>query len=198
VFDTSQAGSQNQCTNWAPTSIRVRHPARRARFPFDLATDCRSKAAMQRLTALQAGLVLLLSVCSCPALAKRNVLQEAISNSNGCLNDIPKCEQYACVTRNIKGVARWACQRCQGSYQAVVDDSGQDNIIQCGKSYTWTCRDTLASSCQQFCLQFHPPRYCATVHCRLQLWFRGSKAGACPYPIDMYESLSPRLQACTA
>jgi hypothetical protein len=88
---------------------------------------------MQRLTALQAGLLLLLSFCSCPVFAHRSLLQDAISNSNGCLNDIPKCEPYACVTRNIKGVARWACQRCQGGYSAVVDDSGQDNIIQCGK-----------------------------------------------------------------
>jgi hypothetical protein len=31
------------------------------------------------------------------------------------------------------GVARWACLRCQGNYEPVVDGSGQDNIIQCGE-----------------------------------------------------------------
>lgn len=132
---------------------------------------------MQRLTALQAGLVLLLSVCSCPAFAHRNVLQDAISNSNGCLNDIPKCEQYACVTRNIKGVARWACQRCQGGYQAVVDDSGQDNIIQCGKRQLCAGFDRSIAATSTVLsgvpTPVPPPRYYATVHCRLHLGVPG-------------------------
>lgn len=60
--------------------------------------------------------------------------QDALSNSNGCLDTIPKCEAGACATRNVKGVARWVCLRCLSNYEAVVDDSGQDNIIQCGEA----------------------------------------------------------------
>jgi hypothetical protein len=58
---------------------------------------------------------------------------DALSNSNGCLGNIPKCEAGACATRNIMGVARWTCLRCRGNYDPVVDSSGQDNIIQCGE-----------------------------------------------------------------
>jgi hypothetical protein len=57
----------------------------------------------------------------------------SLSNSNGCLGTIPRCEANACVTRSIKGVASWACLRCLGTYEAVIDSSGQDNIIQCGE-----------------------------------------------------------------
>jgi hypothetical protein len=59
--------------------------------------------------------------------------QDALSNSNGCLGTIPKCEQGACATRNIMGVARWVCLRCLANYEPVVDASGQDNILQCGE-----------------------------------------------------------------
>lgn len=31
------------------------------------------------------------------------------------------------------GVARWVCLRCLGNYEAVIDASGQDNIVQCGE-----------------------------------------------------------------
>lgn len=62
--------------------------------------------------------------------------QDALSNSNGCLATIPKCEAGACASRNVKGVARWVCLRCMANYDPVTDDSGQDNIIQCGE-----CRD---------------------------------------------------------
>jgi hypothetical protein len=65
----------------------------------------------------------------------RTCLQDALSNSNGCLATIPKCEAGACATRNIMGVARWACLRCSGNYEPVVDASGQDNIIQCGEPH---------------------------------------------------------------
>lgn len=65
--------------------------------------------------------------------AGRNLLQDALSNSNGCLSKIPKCEPGACATRNIQGVAHWVCLRCLSNYDPVVDSSGQDNIIQCGE-----------------------------------------------------------------
>lgn len=70
---------------------------------------------------------------SIDATQQRSLLQDALSNSNGCLGDISKCEPGACATRNIKGTAAWVCLRCRGTYEPVVDDSGQDNIIQCGK-----------------------------------------------------------------
>jgi len=60
-------------------------------------------------------------------------LQDAISNSNGCLSTIQKCEPGACATRNVMGTARWVCLRCLANYEPVVDASGQDNIIQCGE-----------------------------------------------------------------
>jgi hypothetical protein len=66
-------------------------------------------------------------------LSGRALLQEALSNSNGCLGTIPRCEQNACVTRNIQGGGAWACLRCLGTYNPVTDSSGQDNIIQCGE-----------------------------------------------------------------
>jgi hypothetical protein len=62
----------------------------------------------------------------------------ALSNSDGCLPSIPKCEPGACVTRDIMGVARWACLRCQGNFEPVVDGSGQDNIIECGECHCHT------------------------------------------------------------
>jgi hypothetical protein len=63
----------------------------------------------------------------------RQLAQDALSNSNGCLGTIPKCEQGACATRNVMGVARWVCLRCLANYEPVVDASGQDNILQCGE-----------------------------------------------------------------
>jgi len=63
----------------------------------------------------------------------RQLAQDALSNSNGCLATIPKCEQGACATRNVMGVARWVCLRCLANYEPVVDASGQDNILQCGE-----------------------------------------------------------------
>lgn len=87
-----------------------------------------------------APLVLLLAVLcfssSVPAAqAGRRSLQQsdALSNSNGCLATIPKCEQGACATRNIMGVAKWVCLRCLANYQPVVTSDGQDNIVQCGE-----------------------------------------------------------------
>lgn len=75
----------------------------------------------------------LLLVSFQPAAAQRALLQsDALSNSNGCLETIPKCEAGACATRNIQGQARWVCLRCMSNYEPVVDASGQDNIIQCG------------------------------------------------------------------
>jgi hypothetical protein len=65
--------------------------------------------------------------------ASRQLAQDALSNSNGCLNTIPKCEAGACATRNIMGVARWVCLRCRGGYEPVVTADGQDNIVQCGE-----------------------------------------------------------------
>jgi hypothetical protein len=78
----------------------------------------------------------LMAVLACSALvfsadAARSLQQEALSNSNGCLDTIPKCETGACATRNVMGVARWVCLRCQGTYAPVVTADGQDNIIQC-------------------------------------------------------------------
>jgi hypothetical protein len=66
-------------------------------------------------------------------LAGRSVLDDALSNSNGCLDTIPKCETGACATRDVMGVARWVCLRCLTNYEPVVTGDGQDNIIQCGK-----------------------------------------------------------------
>ena len=63
----------------------------------------------------------------------RQLAQDALSNSNGCLATIPKCEPGACATRNVMGVARWVCLRCLSNYDPVVDASGQDNILQCGE-----------------------------------------------------------------
>jgi hypothetical protein len=65
--------------------------------------------------------------------ASRQLAQDALSNSNGCLDTIPKCEPGACATRNIMGVARWVCLRCRGGYEPVVTADGQDNIVQCGE-----------------------------------------------------------------
>lgn len=85
------------------------------------------------LTASLLVLVLLISM-SLPAEAKRTIKQsDALSNSNGCLGLIPKCEQGACATRNIMGTARWVCLRCLANYEPVVDSSRQDNIVQCGE-----------------------------------------------------------------
>jgi len=67
---------------------------------------------------------------SCSA---RQLTQDALSNSNGCLATIPKCEPGACATRNVMGVARWVCLRCMANYEPVIDASGQDNILQCGE-----------------------------------------------------------------
>jgi len=64
---------------------------------------------------------------------QRALLQDALGNSNGCLGTIPKCEPGACATRDVMGKARWVCLRCLANYEPVVDGSGQDNIIQCGK-----------------------------------------------------------------
>lgn len=72
------------------------------------------------------------SVCNSTSVACLH-LQDAISNSNGCLSTIQKCEPGACATRNVKGTARWVCLRCLANYDPVVDDSGQDNILQCGR-----------------------------------------------------------------
>jgi hypothetical protein len=59
---------------------------------------------------------------------------DALSNSDGCLASIPKCEPGTCATRNVLGVARWVCLRCLANYEAVVTTDGQDNIVQCGES----------------------------------------------------------------
>lgn len=78
--------------------------------------------------------LLLVLVFASPVSAKRTLFQsDALSNSNGCLATIPKCERGACATRNIMGTARWVCLRCWANYEPVVDGSGQDNIIQCGE-----------------------------------------------------------------
>lgn len=77
---------------------------------------------------------LLATVALCATADARQLAQDALSNSNGCLDTIPKCEQGACATRNIMGVARWVCLRCLANYEPVVDASGQDNILQCGES----------------------------------------------------------------
>jgi hypothetical protein len=80
-------------------------------------------------------LLAVLLLTSLPSVhAKRALRQsDAFSNSNGCFDGIPKCELGACATRNIMGTASWVCLRCRGNYEPVVDSSGQDNIIQCGK-----------------------------------------------------------------
>jgi hypothetical protein len=78
--------------------------------------------------------VALLATCVLFTADARQLTQDALSNSNGCLPTIPKCESGACATRNIMGNAKWVCLRCQGGYEPVVDASGQDNIIQCGES----------------------------------------------------------------
>lgn len=83
-------------------------------------------------------LTLLLLASAQPVLAKRSLFNDGLSNSNGCLDVIPKCERGACATRNIMGTGRWVCLRCMANYEPVVDKSGQDNIIQCGKSRVQT------------------------------------------------------------
>lgn len=69
--------------------------------------------------------------------ARQLAQQDALSNSNGCLATIAKCEEGACATRNVMGVARWVCLRCLANYEPVVDASGQDNILQCGELRCW-------------------------------------------------------------
>jgi len=59
-------------------------------------------------------LILLLSASQQSIAARRPLQQDALSNSNGCLDTIPKCERGACATRNIMGVARWVCLRWVG------------------------------------------------------------------------------------
>lgn len=88
-----------------------------------------------------AALLTLLVLLSGSVSAKRAMLQsdEALSNSNGCLDTIPKCEPGACATRNIMGTARWVCLRCLANYAPVVDSSGQDNIVQCGEAWEGMC-----------------------------------------------------------
>jgi hypothetical protein len=99
-------------------------------------------------------LLLLLTVQAAAAGSMRSLQQqEALSNSNGCLDTIPKCEPGACVTKNIMGVARWACLRCLANYAPVVDASGQDNIIQCGESTAAAAAATPALSPAQY--QWH-------------------------------------------
>jgi hypothetical protein len=88
-------------------------------------------------------LVALLAVLAFSAADARQLAQDALSNSNGCLATIPKCEQGACATRNIMGVARWVCLRCLANYEPVVDGSGQDNIVQCGEFF----QDCHGSTC---------------------------------------------------
>jgi len=78
-------------------------------------------------------LTLLLLASTQPVLSQRALLSDALSNSNGCLDVIPKCERGGCATRNIMGTSRWTCLRCMANYEPVVDKSGQDNIVQCGK-----------------------------------------------------------------
>jgi hypothetical protein len=78
-------------------------------------------------------IVALVATTLCFTTEARKLTQDALSNSNGCLPTIPKCEQGACATRNIMGVAKWVCLRCLGGYETVIDASGQDNIIQCGE-----------------------------------------------------------------
>lgn len=85
-------------------------------------------AAMRLLTVL-----LLLSGPVISSAARSLQQQDALSNSNGCLDSIPKCEPGACVVRNVMGTATWACLRCMANYAPVVDASGQDNIVQCGE-----------------------------------------------------------------
>jgi hypothetical protein len=92
--------------------------------------------APRRSLALVALLLPVLLSSSVPAAqaARRSLQQtDAPSNSNGCLATIPKCEQGACATRNIMGVAKWVCLRCMANYQPVVTSDGQDNIVQCGE-----------------------------------------------------------------
>lgn len=67
---------------------------------------------MPRWAVLLSTLVLLLAPAS--AAARRPLQQDALSNSDGCLGAIPKCEPGACATRNVLGVARWVCLRWVG------------------------------------------------------------------------------------
>lgn len=84
-------------------------------------------------------LVALLATALCLSAEARQLTQDALSNSNGCLPTIPKCESGACATRNLMGSAKWVCLRCQGGYDPVIDASGQDNIIQCGEWGNSSC-----------------------------------------------------------
>ena len=78
--------------------------------------------------------VALLATLAASCVGARQLTQDnALSNSNGCLATIPKCEPGACATRNVMGVARWVCLRCMANYEPVIDASGQDNILQCGE-----------------------------------------------------------------
>jgi len=96
-----------------------------------------SKDPMRACSVGVASVLALLLLLAPPVFAKRTLFQsDALSNSNGCLATIPKCEQGACATRNIMGTARWVCLRCMANYEPVVDGSGQDNIIQCGEYRT--------------------------------------------------------------
>lgn len=60
-------------------------------------------------------------------------VEDALGNSKVCNDDIPKCEVGACATRNVRGSSKPVCLRCMANYLSVTDDSGQDNIVQCGE-----------------------------------------------------------------
>lgn len=98
--------------------------------------QCSSLRALLVTAAVLLAVVSVQGTADPTAPQQRTLLQDALSNSNGCLATIPKCESGACATRNVMGTARWVCLRCLANYVPVVDDSGQDNIIQCGKQET--------------------------------------------------------------
>jgi hypothetical protein len=93
----------------------------------------------QQCSALLAAVVLLVGLFNGVAAGRHalatRVLQQtdALSNSDGCLASIPKCEPGACVNRNVLGVQTWVCLRCLANYEAVVSTDGQDHILQCGE-----------------------------------------------------------------
>jgi hypothetical protein len=76
--------------------------------------------------------VALLAITLCFSADARQLAQEALSNSNGCLPTIPMCQEGACATTMLPGgTAGYKCLRCRGNYDPVIDSA--DNIIQCGE-----------------------------------------------------------------
>jgi hypothetical protein len=112
-------------------------------------------------------LTLLVIACQYSAEATNNAqhqqrsLLQAISNSDGCLTKIPKCERGACINRSVNYIVKMVCARCTGNFEPVVD--GDSNILQCGEctAVVQCCAGGACTSLLGWPLLFqNPPNSC--------------------------------------